>query len=122
MGRALTGNMPEDSSEEDFNVFTAGLSTFVRRTKRSFSSLPSSPDKEGNLEKTLAEGTRLLRSRPGDSGILTVPDWKNGKGVGGGWNCLANGDCSFLSTGAERGWLVFFSPYIMSQYIWILSS
>lgn len=31
MGRVLTGNMPDDSGEEDFNVFTAGLSTFKRR-------------------------------------------------------------------------------------------
>jgi transcription factor C subunit 7 len=25
-------------------------------------------------------------------------------GVGGGWECTVNGDCSFLSGGEERGW------------------
>jgi transcription factor C subunit 7 len=34
MGRALTGQMPE-FSEKDFFVFTAGLSTFVRRGEAS---------------------------------------------------------------------------------------
>ncbi|EME85706.1 uncharacterized protein MYCFIDRAFT_59682 [Pseudocercospora fijiensis CIRAD86] len=27
-----------------------------------------------------------------------------GKGVGGGWDCEVNGDCSFLEGGEERGW------------------
>lgn len=31
-------------------------------------------------------------------------DWKEGRGVGGGWNCEVNSDCSFLSGGEERGW------------------
>lgn len=105
MGRALTGNMPDDSSVEDFHVFTAGLSTFVRR-KSSFSSFsPSSRsnNEEDDLDTSLAQGTQLLR--PGtDLGVLGVPDWKNGKGVGGGWDCVVNGDCRFLSAGAERGW------------------
>lgn len=116
MGRALTGNMPDDSSVEDFHVFTAGLSTFVRR-KSSFSSFLSpsslSNEKEDGLGTSLAQGTQLLR--PGtDLGVLGVPNWKNGKGVGGGWDCVVNGDCRFLSTGAERGWLVF--PYLLSLF------
>ncbi|KAB8069104.1 phosphoglycerate mutase family protein [Aspergillus leporis] len=91
IGRALTGNMPDDSEEEDFNVFTAGLSTFVRRGK--------TPSIDGSAEqRELAPGTRVVR--PGTK----VPDWQGGKGVGGGWDCAANGDCSFLSGGAERGW------------------
>ncbi|KAJ5747076.1 uncharacterized protein N7511_008772 [Penicillium nucicola] len=96
MGRALTGRMPDDSSEEDFNVFTAGLSTFNRRG----SVTPSvKGDSYGpNGESALAEGTRFLRAS-GD-----IPDWKDGNGVAGGWDCVANGDCKFLSTGAERGW------------------
>ena len=41
MGRTLTGNMPEDSSTEDFFVFTAGMSTFKRRSvSGSFRSTP----------------------------------------------------------------------------------
>lgn len=27
-----------------------------------------------------------------------------GEGVLGGWDCVVNGDCSFLSGGEERGW------------------
>lgn len=90
MGRVLTGNMPEDSSVEDFFVFTAGLSTFQRK----------GTSKGGNVRvggEVLAEGTKLYRSKG-------VPEWENGRGVGGGWDCTSNGDCSFLSEGAERGW------------------
>lgn len=101
MGRALTGQMPDDSSEEDFNVFTAGLSTFKRRGDSSTASAGQSSDqKESSNEKPLAEGTTFIRA----SG--SPPQWKNGRGVGGGWDCVANGDCSFLSGGAERGWWV----------------
>ncbi|KAJ5596870.1 Histidine phosphatase superfamily clade-1 [Penicillium hetheringtonii] len=90
MGRALTGNMPEDSSVEDFFVFTAGLSTFRRRGAATSGEIRV----KGGV---LAEGTKLCRSKG-------VPDWENGRGVGGGWDCISNGDCSFLSGGAERGW------------------
>lgn len=95
MGRVLTGRMPDDSSEEDFNVFTAGMSTFKRKGA-SFGVVESS-HQNGNMESPLAVGTKLIRA----SG--SVPQWR-GRGVGGGWDCVANGDCSFLSGGAERGW------------------
>lgn len=36
---------------------------------------------------------------------LITPAWK-GSGVAGGWECLANSDCSHLSAGEERGWYV----------------
>lgn len=102
LGRALTGNMPQDSSVEDFNVFTAGLSTFVRRGP---SSDPDGTDTDtagrAGLD-SLAPGTKSSRSG------LSVPAWQGGRGVGGGWDCVRNGDCSFLSGGAERGW--YFSP------------
>ena len=40
---------------------------------------------------------------------MDVPqiDWRAGKGVAGGWDCVLNGDCSHLEGGEERGWLVF---------------
>lgn len=96
MGRALTGRMPDDSSEEDFNVFTAGLSTYKRREKVTLNGQGGGPGPQG--ESALAEGTQFIRAS-GD-----VPAWRGGNGVGGGWDCVSNGDCSFLSTGAERGW------------------
>ncbi|KAF3397425.1 Uncharacterized protein DPV78_008040 [Talaromyces pinophilus] len=77
MGRALTGRMPTEFEEKDFNVFTAGVSTFTRR-------------------KPASEGDHVV--------LGAVPDWKNGKGVGGGWECVKNGDTAFLSGGAESGW------------------
>ncbi|CDM38276.1 hypothetical protein DTO013E5_8698 [Penicillium roqueforti] len=99
MGRVLTGRMPDDSSEEDFNVFTAGLSTFKRRGASSTASAGHGGDKEeSSSEKPLAEGTTFIRAS------VSPPQWRNGRGVGGGWDCVANGDCSFLSNGAERGW------------------
>ncbi|RDW90183.1 phosphoglycerate mutase family protein [Aspergillus mulundensis] len=97
IGRVLTGHMPGDSSEEDFYVFTAGLSTFRRRGDWSNSGLESAVKKR--RDGALAGGTRITDPR-----ATVVPQWEGGKGVGGGWNCVKNGDCSFLSGGAERGW------------------
>ncbi|KAF7117389.1 hypothetical protein CNMCM5793_006291 [Aspergillus hiratsukae] len=95
MGRVLTGAMPDDSSTEDFFVFTAGLSTFRRRGVVT----PGAEVRTVSAESAaLAPGTKILRAE------TTVPDWRGGKGVGGGWDCVKNGDCGFLSTGAERGW------------------
>lgn len=91
IGRVLTGNMPADSSEEDFHVYTAGLSTFRRRGSGPAASKPG--------KGLLADGTMIA-----NPDVTVVPEWEGGKGVGGGWDCVMNGDCSFLSGGAERGW------------------
>lgn len=87
MGRALTGNMPEDSSEEDFRPFTASLSTFVRRKG------------EARVNEEVDEAAKEICG-------VKVPRWRGGRGVGGGWDCVRNGDGSFLSGGEERGWYV----------------
>lgn len=84
IGRALTGRMPDDIEEQDFKPFTCGLSKFSRK------SLDAHRD-----VKEWKEGDDIPRIA-----------WKNGAGVGGGWNCELNGDCSFLSGGEERGWYV----------------
>ena len=83
IGRALTGRMPEDIVEEDFRPFTCGVSTFVRKTK--------------STEEGVSEWQ-------GPETAIPRLDWKDGKGVGGGWECTVSGDCSFLSGGEERGW------------------
>ena len=85
IGRTLTGRMPEDIAEEDFRPFTCGLSTFVRRNGEDVK-FPEQ-DWEGP-EKPIPE----------------VPTWRDGSGVGGGWDMTVSGDCSFLSGGEERGW------------------
>lgn len=112
----MTGHAPDDSGVEDFHVFTAGLSKFVRRSggsegrNRSFASShlgnfgSGYGGGDGGERDALAEGTRLLRPGTGSTGVLKVPDWRGGKGVNGGWDCVLNGDCSYLSNGAERGW------------------
>ncbi|RFU35799.1 hypothetical protein B7463_g612, partial [Scytalidium lignicola] len=84
-GRALTGRMPDDIQEEDFRPFTCGLSKFVRRPAKS------------NAVSQVQEWNGIGQPLPDTS-------WRNGNGVGGGWECELNGDCSFLSGGEERGW------------------
>ena len=36
-----------------------------------------------------------------------------GSAVGGGWDCLVNGDTKFLSSGPERGWYVIASSILV---------
>lgn len=84
IGRVLTGRMPENIAEEDFRPFTCGVSTFVRRSRA---------DAEVNVSEWAGPETE----------IPTIV-WKDGNGVGGGWDITVNGDCSFLSEGEERGW------------------
>ncbi|RAK95405.1 uncharacterized protein BO80DRAFT_368918, partial [Aspergillus ibericus CBS 121593] len=98
MGRVLTGNMPEDEGVEDFRVYTAGISMFVRRSSWDRKGDGDGDGKGRDIKEVLAPGTEVLRD-----GVY-VPDWMGGRGVGGGWECVRNGDCGFLSHGAERGW------------------
>lgn len=85
LGRALTGTMPEDPNEEDFRCGTCSLSRFDRRPE----SGAVAPVKLWN------------ETQPDD---VPAVDWRNGKGVQGGWDCTLNGDCSFLTNGEERTW------------------
>ena len=75
--------MPEDVGEEDFRCFTCGVSEYRRRGK----------GEAGKERPTWKVGDE-------------VPDvgWREGRGVGGGWECVRNSDCSFLDGGEERGW------------------
>ena len=69
-------------------MFTAGLNTFVRRK-----------DGRGEVQVNGEKDTGSVSGRK-------IPDWRGGKGVRGGWDCVGNGECGFLSGGAERGWYV----------------
>jgi transcription factor C subunit 7 len=84
IGRALVGRMPEDISEQDFNPFTCGLTTFVRKTKE---------NKDLDVKQWEGPETEIPEIK-----------WREGRGVGGGWVMTVDGDCSFLADGEERGW------------------
>lgn len=109
LGRVLTGNMPENVEAEDFRAFTCGLSVFRRR-----SAATCDGDSAGEAPAASASGVRAptpqttagpdnYSNNQADPSPVQV-DWKDGRGVGGGWLCEVNGDCSFLSGGEERGW------------------
>ena len=91
IGRVLTGIMPEDLGEDDFQTYTCGISKFERRALE----VP-----EGE-EGAVGRSGSLIGGKD-----LEIPDvkWGNGRGVLGGWNCVMNGDCSHLDGGEERGW------------------
>lgn len=91
IGRALTGRMPPDEGEEDFKCFTCALSRFDRKKGAEREALAAA-------EKEVGEWSV---ERPDD---IPRVSWREGRGVGGGWTCVLNGDCSFLSGGEERGW------------------
>ncbi|KAK2605138.1 hypothetical protein N8I77_008002 [Diaporthe amygdali] len=111
LGRVLTGSMPEDVEVEDFRAFTCGLSVFRRRpdaTANATSKVSTMP-LVGMLRTVHTPAPQTTASPDDCSNFLADPspatvDWKDGKGVGGGWLCEVNGDCSFLSGGEERGW------------------
>ena len=85
IGRTLTGQVPSDMTEEDFRCGTCALSRFERRHS-----------------KTSTQGVGLWDEREPDA--IPQLDWRDGKGVAGGWDCTVNGDCSFLRGGEERTW------------------
>jgi transcription factor C subunit 7 len=84
IGRTLVGRMPEDISEQDFNPFTCGLTTFVRKLKE-------------NTETG-------IKQWEGSEAEIPEVKWREGRGVCGGWTMTVDGDCSFLADGEERGW------------------
>lgn len=86
IGRALTGAMPDDPNTDDFRCGTCSMSKFVRR---------------GSLRSAADDVVDWDPARPGE---VPLVDWRGGKGVMGGWDCVRNGDCSFLKNGEERSW------------------
>ena len=98
--------MPDDVSERDFHPFTCGISKFVRRTRVTPVRLGSGTRGEQLLdleeEEDEEEGNKMW-----EPGIpFPTLDWRDGKGIAGGWDCVLNGDCTHLDAGPERGWWV----------------
>lgn len=75
LGRVLTGSVPDTPDVEDFQAFTCGLSLYRRQGGVILQDVADTRDSETSSEMAL-----------------------------GGWTCELNSDCSFLSSGAERGW------------------
>ncbi|KAK4199045.1 putative transcription factor tau 55 kDa subunit [Triangularia verruculosa] len=94
LGRVLTGNMPESIDTEDFRAFTCGLSVYRRRTASAGSVSGSG----------VCDGDKIATSAAHDADRHKDLGWRGGRGVGGGWECELNSDCSHLSLGEERGW------------------
>jgi transcription factor C subunit 7 len=85
IGRALTGHMPEDICEDDFKTHTCGISKFVRR-------LP------------LSDTPKYIKWEKGTE--IPAIEWRDRKGVAGGWDCVINSNCGHLDGGEERHWYV----------------
>lgn len=100
MGRVLTGCMPEDIATEDFRCFTCGLSRYRRRETSVGSSKLTAGASRGTLGDRAARHQDPSKVQAADP----VVDWRDGKGVRGGWFCEVNSDCGFLKGGEERGW------------------
>ncbi|KAL1894152.1 C6 zinc cluster transcription factor-like protein [Sporothrix stenoceras] len=129
LGRVLTGVLPDDVETEDFGAFTCGLSVFRRRLSqqqlpgqqhrqhawqhrqqfqqhpqhgqhpqhRNVSSLQSPSPSSSSLHGHVPPWDDQFHTLAGEA-------WIGGRGVLGGWDCVVNCDCSFLSEGEERGW------------------
>ncbi|TLS31010.1 hypothetical protein PpBr36_03490 [Pyricularia pennisetigena] len=82
LGRVLTGHMPADITVDDFHAYTCGLSVYRRRH----------------------QAAPVAVDQPSVSPAAGPVAWRDGTGVGGGWDCELNSDCSFLPGGCERGW------------------
>jgi transcription factor C subunit 7 len=84
LGRVLTGKMPQDVTEDDFQCFTASLSAYRRK----------------NVSKDQRQVDKWDATNP-----KSFPDvnWK-ANGVLGEWECEMNSDTSYLSSGPQRGW------------------
>ncbi|PFH58978.1 hypothetical protein XA68_12954 [Ophiocordyceps unilateralis] len=74
MGRVLTACVPETIDADDFHAYTCGLTVFRR---------DEVVDQKYVSETQTPEAAETLV---------------------GGWHCVLDSDCSFLSSGQERGW------------------
>jgi transcription factor C subunit 7 len=116
LGRVLTGIMPDNVEVEDFRAFTCGLSVYRRDAAATKTNSPGQLNgDQGSLGMgEIACGNTLTPRRSAEprpqqqSSHIDRPQspaWR-GRGIAGGWRCIANSDCSHLTGGEERGWYV----------------
>ncbi|OAA58576.1 phosphoglycerate mutase family protein [Niveomyces insectorum RCEF 264] len=125
LGRVLTGQLPDDVATEDFGAFTCGLSVYRRRRpqgqqqqQRPAPKGRDSPHSQRQHEQDEQHGQQQQQRQPAQDPHIPVrvppwddqfhtlasQTWTGGRGIGGGWDCTVNCDCSFLSGREERGW------------------
>ena len=83
-GRVLTGQMPDDPTEKDFDTYTCSISKFNRRFEA----------RENPTASTKREKDELYFKL----------EWKGGHGVAEGWTCELNANVDHLPNGGERNW------------------
>ncbi|KAI9732835.1 MAG: hypothetical protein M1834_003773 [Cirrosporium novae-zelandiae] len=98
IGRVLTGE-----EERRFGAWCCGVSRFDRRRDNNNNNNNSMRSVGGVGTEDVKRRELLERPvrgwRPDEVGR-----WKGGKGILGGWDCVVDGECGFLSGGRERGW------------------
>lgn len=113
LGRVLTGDMPENIEVEDFRAFTCGLSVYRRRGRGN-----TTPEAEGQGSSAVsARNADLSIKHNNEPSPCRIPEWRNGRGVSGGWICEMNSDCSHLSGGEERGWYAYHYFFSFSFFL-----
>ncbi|RSM10279.1 hypothetical protein CEP52_003683 [Fusarium oligoseptatum] len=100
MGRVLSGNIPDSVETEDFQAFTCGLSVYRRR------SMQTSTAGSGRFAGQLTQAWQQQQQRNPDKHDTAG---ESGSPISeaqpvGAWQCELDSDCSFLSSGEERGW------------------
>ncbi|KAK1835259.1 histidine phosphatase superfamily [Podospora conica] len=103
LGRVLTGNMPDNIGAEDFGAFTCGLSVYRRREESGLGRPGGRAAAGSTTGGHLADSDSPAHAGNADPQTGDT-DWRDGRGVAGGWDCELDSDCSHLSQGPERGW------------------
>jgi len=109
LGRVLTGSMPQNIETQDFKAYTCGLSLYRRRddgrsTESKVQTGTVVAKADGGVDATDSNAALSAADVHNARTNIRCAEWRGGRGVSGGWNCLLDSDCSFLSSGEERGW------------------
>lgn len=111
LGRVLTGTVPGSVDTEDFQAFTCGLSVFRRRGTVAGTGVGLGISTQGGAGRFVVVGRStldlaLLHPRDLQLTNTFTTDESAPPQPALAWQCELDSDCSFLSSGAERGWYV----------------
>ncbi|RDA92771.1 hypothetical protein CP533_0815 [Ophiocordyceps camponoti-saundersi (nom. inval.)] len=101
LGRVLTGCLPDSVDETDFDAYTCGLTVFCRDHVDD-----DDDDDDQQVQLQQQQQQQQQQGHVSHAKISTSEIGAEAVGslVVGGWHCLLDSDCSFLSGGQERGW------------------